>query len=146
MHAANIAERPHHVLDAPSWFKVSAMIVFAMGALLHGSNVVFGPERFLHDIFVPPVEVGFSLLMIIASIAGWLSWSRFEGSRLMRFVYGFALVFISISVPIHLRSVVIWSTSWASAFPKYYSHAEIPLFLALIALTNRFRFTADTQK
>jgi len=145
MNTAITAPAPIQAVDAPSWFKVTAMIVFTIGALLHGSNVVFGPERFLRDIFVPSVEVIFSLLMIIATIAGWMSWSRFTGSRAMRIAYGFALVFITISVPIHLRSVFIWSTNWASSFPKYYSHAEIPLFLALIWLTNRFRFARREQ-
>lgn len=140
MNTSSLAPTSNHVVDAPSWFKVTAMIVFTIGALLHGSNVVFGPERFLRDIFLPSVEVIFSLLMIIATIAGWMSWSRFTGSRAMRIAYGFALVFITISVPIHLRSVFLWSTSWAASFPKYYSHAEIPLFLALIALTSKFNF------
>lgn len=127
-------------MDAPALFKTTAIEVFALGALLHGSNVVLGPERFLRDVFVPPVEVIFAMLMLIASIAGWMSWSRFEGSRALRFAFGFALVFITISVPLHARSVVIWSTSWAAAFPKYYSHAEIPLFFLLIGLTSQFRF------
>ncbi|HRI67113.1 MAG TPA: hypothetical protein PK156_22870 [Polyangium sp.] len=145
MNTTTIASAPNPMVDAPSWFKVTATIVFSIGALLHGSNVVFGPERFLRDIFVPSVEVIFSLLMTIATIAGWMSWSRFTGGRAMRFAYGFALVFITISVPIHLRSVFIWSTSWAASFPKYYSHAEIPLFLALIWLTSQFRFAARHQ-
>ena len=145
MNATHISSKATPLPDAPSWFKITAMIVFALGALLHGSNVVLGPDRFLHEVFLPPVEVGFSLLMIIASIAGWMSWPRFHGSRAMRIAYGFALVFISISVPIHLRSVAIWNTSWAASFPKYYSHAEIPLFLALIWLTSQFRFVSPAR-
>jgi hypothetical protein len=145
MNTTNTPATANHLPDAPSWFKITAMIVFALGAMLHGSNVVLGPDRFLQEVFLPPVEVGFSLLMLIASIAGWMSWPRFHGSRAMRVAYGFALVFITISVPIHVRSVAIWNTSWAASFPKYYSHAEIPLFLALIWLTTQFRFGSQAR-
>jgi hypothetical protein len=73
-------------------------------------------------------------------VSGWLSWKRFTGSPWMRVVYGFALVLITLSIPIHVRSVVIWSTGWVGSFPKYYSHVEVPMFLALMVLVSRLRF------
>jgi TRAP-type uncharacterized transport system fused permease subunit len=126
--------------EAPTIFKAVAMLTFLLGAVLHSLNIILGPQRFLRDVFSPHVEVVFALLMIIASVSGWLSWKRFTGSRWMRVVYGFALVLITLSIPIHVRSVVIWSTGWVGSFPKYYSHVEVPMFLALVVLVSRLRF------
>ena len=132
----------HTGLDAPAIFKTTAMVTFLSGALLHTSHIVLGDERFLRDVFSPWVEAVFAPLMIVATIAGWMSWKRFAGTKLGRFAYGFALVFITISIPIHVRSVVIWSTAWVHAFPMWYSIAEVPLFLFLFWTVKRLRFGA----
>ncbi len=117
-----------------------AILTFLLGAVLHSLNIILGPQRFLRDVFSPRVEVVFAMLMIIASVSGWMSWKRFTGNPWMRVVYGFALVLITLSIPIHVRSVVIWSTAWVGSFPKYYSHVEVPMFLALMVLVSRLRF------
>jgi hypothetical protein len=39
--------------------------------------------------------------------------------------------------------VAIWSTAWVHAFPKYYSHVEAPMFLALAYAVTRFRFRSQ---
>jgi len=63
--------------------------------------------------------------------------------RAAALVYWFALILITLSIPIHVRSVVIWSTAWVHAFPKYYSHVETPMFLALAYAVTRFRFRGE---
>jgi len=60
-------------------------------------------------------------MMIVAAISGWVSLKRLSSRGLLRVVYWFALILITLSIPIHVRSVVIWSTAWVHAFPKYYS-------------------------
>jgi hypothetical protein len=125
---------------APTVFKAAAMLTLLMGAVLHSLDIILGKQRFLRDVFSPQVEVVFSGLMIIASTAGWMSWRHFTGSRWMRVVYGFSLVLITLSIPIHVRSVVIWSTGWVGSFPKYYSQVEGPMFFALMVLVSRMRF------
>ena len=79
-------------------------------------------------------------MMIVAAISGWMSLKRLSSRGLLRVVYWFALILITLSIPIHVRSVIIWSTAWAPAFPKYYSHVEAPMFLALTYAVTRFRF------
>src|SRR5207248_2994864 len=54
----------------------------------------------------------FAVMMIVAAISGWMSLKRLSSRGLLRVVYWFALILITLSIPIHVRSVVIWSTAW----------------------------------
>lgn len=45
-----------------------------------------------------------------------------------------------VSVPIHLRTAVTWSTGYLTAFPTWYSIVEIPMFLVLVLMVSRLRF------
>jgi hypothetical protein len=111
-----------------------------MGVALHLTNVIIGPDRLVAEVFSPGVEIVFSFMMIAAAASGWLSLKRLINRGAMRVVFWFALVMITLSIPIHLRSVVLWSTAWVHAFPKYYSHVEVPMFLGLAYAVARFRF------
>src|SRR5438477_11718725 len=111
-----------------------------MGFALHLTNGVFGRARLVATVFTPWVEIVFAVLMIVAAIAGWMSLTRLSNRGLLRVVYWFALILITLSIPVHVRSVIIWSTAWAPAFPKYYSHVETPMFVALAYVVTRFRF------
>jgi hypothetical protein len=114
--------------------------MFLMGFALHLTNVIIGPDRLVAEVFSPGVEIVFSFMMIVAAVSGWLSLNRLISRGAMRVVFWFALVMITLSIPIHLRSVVLWSTAWVHAFPKYYSHVEVPMFLGLAYAVARFRF------
>ena len=127
-------------MKPPFVYRIAAVCVFLMGFALHLTNVVIGPDRLVATVFSPWVEILFAVLMIVAAISGWMSLKRLSSRGLLRVVYWFALILITLSIPIHLRSVVIWSTAWALAFPKYYSHVEAPMFLALAYAVTRFRF------
>jgi hypothetical protein len=126
--------------SAPTVYRVVAICVFLMGFALHLTNVIIGPDRLVAEVFSPRVEIIFSFLMIVAATSGWLSLKRLANRGAMRVVFWFALVLITLSIPIHLRSVVLWSTAWVHAFPKYYSHVEVPMFLGLAYAVARFRF------
>jgi hypothetical protein len=127
-------------VSAPSVFRVTAVVVFLMGFALHLTNVVIGPERLVAHVFSPAVEIAFAVMMIVAALSGWMSLKNLESQGALRLVYWFALLMITLSIPIHVRSVVIWSTAWVRAFPKYYSHVETPMFLALAWAMTRVRF------
>ena len=45
-----------------------------------------------------------------------------------------------VSVPIHLRALLTWSTDYVRAFPPWYSAVEVPMFLALSYLVTRLKF------
>ena len=130
-------------MRAPFVYRVTAVCVFLMGFALHLTNVVIGPDRLVANVFSPRVEIVFAVMMIVAAISGWMSLKRLSSRGLLRVVYWFALILITLSIPIHVRSVVIWSTAWVHAFPKYYSHVETPMFLALAYAVTRFRFRGE---
>src|SRR5437762_1935773 len=130
-------------MRAPFVYRVTAVCVFLMGFALHLTNVVIGPDRLVAKVFSPRVEIVFAVMMIVAAISGWMSLKRLSSRGLLRVVYWFALILITLSIPIHVRSVVIWSTAWVHAFPKYYSHVETPMFLALAYAVTRFRFRGE---
>jgi hypothetical protein len=127
-------------MKAPFVYKVTAVLVFLMGFALHLTNVMIGPDRLVPNVFSPWVEIVFAVMMVVAAISGWLSLKRLASRGLLRVVYWIALLLITFSIPIHVRSVVIWSTAWVHAFPKYYSHVETPMFLGLAYAVTRFRF------
>ena len=130
-------------MKAPFVYRVTAVCVFLMGFALHLTNVVIGPDRLVAKVFSPRVEIVFAVMMIVAAISGWMSLKRLSSRGLLRVVYWFALILITLSIPIHVRSVLIWSTAWVHAFPKYYSHVETPMFLALAYAVTRFRFRGE---
>ena len=119
--SAMLTER---ALNSPAVYRIAAITVFLMGFALHLTNVVIGPERLIATVFTPWVEIVFAILMIVAAIAGWMSLKRLTSRGALRVVYWLTLILITLSIPIHVRSVVIWSTAWAPSFPKYYSHVR----------------------
>jgi hypothetical protein len=127
-------------MTAPRVYKATAIVVFLMGFALHLTNVIIGPDRLVAHVFGPRVEILFAVSMIVAAIAGWMSFRRLESRGVLRAIFWVSLMLITLSIPIHVRSVVIWSTEWVHAFPKYYSHVETPMFLALAIAASRFRF------
>jgi len=130
-------------MRAPLVYRITAICLFLMGFALHLTNVIIGPDRLIATVFSPRVEIVFAALMIVAAISGWMSLTRLSNRGLFRVIYWVALLLITLSIPIHLRSVVIWSTAWVHAFPKYYSHVEAPIFLALACAVTRFRFRGE---
>src|ERR1700755_563885 len=103
-------------MKAPWVFKVSALVTLGMGAGLHTLAIVIGRERFVREVFTPAFDAVFAVPMIIAAVAGFLSWRRFEGSRLQRAGFVLLLVLFTASVPIHVRTLVTWSTDYVLGF------------------------------
>lgn len=129
-----------HSIDAPRIFRFTAIVIFLAGAALHSLRLIIGAERLSADYFTPPVDGAFGLLMLVSAVAGWLSFRRLTSSGLLRVGFIFALVVITLSIPIHLRAVVVWSTDYMLIFPPWYSAAEIPMFLGLAYLVGRLHW------
>jgi uncharacterized membrane protein len=126
--------------SAPAVFRVTATVIFLLGAAIHSLRLLIGTERLSSDYLTPLVDGAWGFLMLIAAVAGWLSFRRFHGTALARAGFVFALVLITISVPIHLRALVVWSTGYIANFPPWYSAVEVPMFLALAYFVSRLSF------
>ena len=121
-------------------FRVLAITIFLLGTLLHTLRLILGAEQVSAKILTPAADGVFALLMVAAAVAGWCSYPRFKGGRGGRVALIFMLVLITLSIPIHLRSVIVWSTQYISSFPPAYSMIEIPMFLGLAYVVTRLRF------
>ena len=125
---------------APQLFKVAASLTFAVGVLLHCARLVLGFDRLIGEYFTPPVDIAFGVLILIAAVLGVMSWRRYSGGRAGRIFYGFAMFLLIISVPIHFRTALTWSTDYIRAFPAWYSVIEVPMFLAMSIVVTRLKF------
>ncbi len=121
-------------------FRILAIITFLLGTLIHTLRLILGAEQVSAAILTPAIDGVFGLLMVVAAVAGWSSYRRFKGGRGGRGALIFMLVLITLSIPIHLRSVIVWSTQYITLFPPAYSIVEIPMFLGLAYAVTRLKF------
>src|SRR5437879_13844131 len=91
-------------MRAPFVYRVTAVCVFLMGFALHLTNVVIGPDRLVAKVFSPRVEIVFSAMMIVAAISGWMSLKRLSSRGVLRVVYRFAMIRITLRLPRQRRS------------------------------------------
>jgi hypothetical protein len=130
------------VLSAPAIFKATASAVFALGALIHIGRMIVGLEQWQQRVFTPPVDIAFGLLIIVPALAGVWAWRRYSGGWGGRIAFGFAMFLLIISVPLHLRTMLTWSTEYLLAFPFWYSAIEVPMFAALSYAMTQLHFAA----
>jgi len=117
-----------------------AVVTFAFGATIHTLRLIIGIDAIVAHVLTPPIDVAGGVLIAGTAVAGLKSWRRYSGGKAGRVGYAFALFFLIVSVPIHLRTAFTWSTAYLTAFPALYSVLEIPIFLALILMVSRLRF------
>ena len=55
---------------APRMFKVAACMTFALGAVIHIGRMIMGLERWVREVFTPPVDIAFAVIILIATITG----------------------------------------------------------------------------
>jgi hypothetical protein len=130
---------------APAVFKAMAIATFAFGAAMHTLRLIIGIEAVIAHVLTPAVDVAFGAFIAGTAAAGLKSWRRFSGGKAGRAGYAFAMFMLIVSVPVHLRTAVTWSTAYLTAFPTWYSIVEIPMFLALVLIVSLLRFRGGAQ-
>ena len=125
---------------APAVFKAMAIATFAFGAAIHTLRLIIGIEAIVGHVLTPAVDIAFGTFIAGTAVAGLKSWHRYSGGKAGRAGYAFAMFMLIVSVPIHLRTAMTWSTAYLTAFPTWYSIVEIPMFLALVLMMSRLRF------
>ena len=116
------------------------MFIFSCGVGMHAGSLLVGRESFVHGVMVPAVDVAFGVLVAVGAVLGLLAWRRYTGGRGLRWVYGFAVFMLLVSVPIHLKTWFTWSTDYLLAFPLWYSAIEVPMFMGLVYAMSRLQF------
>ena len=128
---------------APALFKVAAAVTFSCGVVIHVGRMIVGLEEWVRQVFTPPVDIAFGVLILIATVPGVLSWRRYSGGQAGRIGYGFAMLILLVSVPLHLRTIWTWSTDYLIAFPYWYSAIEVPMFAGLTYMVTKLKFDKE---
>ncbi len=125
------------------FFKPAAVTVLAAGMLLHATRIVAG-ESTLTRILTPTVDGIFGLVMAYAAVAGWLSWRKVQHPRkLHKIVHTLILVYLSISVPVHVRSFFTDDVGdLTGVFPTWYSGVFLVVATAMLVHIWRLRFVS----
>jgi hypothetical protein len=79
---------------APALFKVAAAVTFSCGVVIHVGRMIVGLEEWVQQVFTPPVDIAFGVLILIATVPGAMSWRRYSGGRAGRIGYGYAMLIV----------------------------------------------------
>ncbi len=140
--------RPAPALSGPDklFFKPAAVTVLAAGMLLHATRI-FAGESTLTQILTPTVDGIFGLVMAYAAVTGWVSWRKVQHpSTLHRVIHGAILVYLSISVPVHVRSFFSDDVGdLTGVFPAWYSGVFLVVATAMLVHIWRVRFVSTVD-
>jgi hypothetical protein len=134
------------ILSGPgAWFRGLTLLTLATGAVLHGSSLPLGREAFIKVLFTPQFDAVFAIPMTAAGILGWVLYRRAVFTAWwQRVVYIAMLLYFTLSIFIHARTLFTWDTSYVLAFPSWYSLPIFVVFFGLGIFTIRQRFIPRT--
>lgn len=127
-------------LQRAGYASEALILSFLSGIALHATALWVGQERFVADIFTPGLDAFLFLLITYGAVMAAIFWRRFDLRTWPRRV-GFAIVvgYALVSVPIHVRSILAWSTDWVLAFPPWYSAVVIPVQVVFLGIMLALR-------
>ena len=92
-----------------------------------------GRDLLQQYILTPGFDMLLAIPMTYAGIVGWLSWRQLSFDRSWKkFLYGFILVYFTISIPIHVQTYLTQSTDYINAFPGWYSYFILVLMAGML--------------
>ena len=127
------------------FFRPLAISVITVGVYLHVTRLLVGDDIFLARVATPGFDKLFVIPMALAGLAGLLSW------RLIEFKNGwhkafmaFIVIYIVVSIPIHLATYLTQSTEFLRQFPMWFSALILPYYAAVLITLWRLRFKANS--
>ncbi|MEO8146733.1 MAG: hypothetical protein ABI723_03795 [Bacteroidia bacterium] len=116
-------------------------LVFLTGAALHITSLIIGKERFLTTIFTPTFDSLFGIPMAFAGVAGILLWKNMllDYTR-KKVVYWICVSYLTLSIPMHVQTMITHDTSYINKFPETYSYVIIPVMLMFAWFFNQVKF------
>ena len=125
------------------YFRYAAIATLIGGLYLHLTSLFIGRELLKQYVLTPAFDLLLAIPMTYAAIAGWLSWKQVSFDRgWKRLVYGFILVYFTISIPIHAQVLLTWSTDYIDAFPAWYSFPIVVLMTLMLLFIWNLRYIA----
>jgi hypothetical protein len=115
------------------YFRQMAIATLIMGMYLHVTSLFIGRDLLQQYILTPVFDMLLAIPMTYAGIVGWLSWKQVSFDRSWkRLLYGFILVYFTISIPIHVQTYLTQNTGYIYAFPSWYSYFVLVLMAVML--------------
>ena len=115
--------------------------VLLTGIYLHTSRLVFGPQLVLEHLLTPKFDIVFVVPMTLAMLLLWAGlWQLNFSTPAMRVVYIVIAFYFTISVPVHVRTMLAGNVEQFKVFPGWYSLVILPVLVSMLALILKVRF------
>lgn len=126
------------------FFKYAAIATLVSGMYLHITSLFIGRDLLQQYILTPQFDMLLAVPMTYAGIVGWLSWKQVAFDRgWKKFLYGFILVYFTISIPIHVQTYLTQSTDYINAFPGWYSYFVLALMTGMLMFVWNLAYKSD---
>ena len=123
------------------YFRQVGIFVIAIGFYLHLTRLFVGDTILIGYVLTPLFDQLFAIPMAYAGIAGILSWKRMEfRSNAHKAFVRFIVIYIAVSIPIHVATYFTQSTEFTRIFPIWLSAVYLPFFTAVILALLRLRY------
>ena len=123
------------------YFRQLGTLVIATGFYLHLTRLFVGDTILIGYILTPLFDQLFAIPMVFAGIAGIISWKRMEfRSNAHKTFVRFIVIYITVSIPIHVATYFTQSTEFTRIFPIWLSAVYLPFFTAVIMALLRLRY------
>ena len=127
------------------YFRQLGVLVIAIGFYLHLTRLFVGDTILIQYILTPLFDQLFAIPMALAGLAGILSWNRMEfRSRGHKAFVRFIVIYITVSIPIHVATYFTHSTEFTRIFPIWLSAVYLPFFSAVILTILRLRYKTSS--
>ena len=123
------------------YFRQLGVLVIAIGFYLHLTRLFVGDTILIGYILTPLFDQLFAIPMVLASIAGLMSWKHMEfRSRGHKVFIRFIVIYITVSIPLHVATYFTHSTEFTRIFPIWMSAVYLPFFSAVIIAILRLQY------
>jgi hypothetical protein len=123
------------------YFRYAAIATLIAGMYLHVTNLFIGRDLLKQYILTPTFDMLLAIPMTYAAIVGWLSWKQVSFDSIWKkFLYGFILVYFTISIPLHVQTYLTQSTDYIDAFPTWYSYPIVALLSFMLIFVWKIRY------
>jgi hypothetical protein len=123
------------------YFRYAAIATLIVGMYLHVTSLFIGRDLLRQYILTPGFDMLLALPMTYAGIVGWLSWKQVSFDQTWKkFLYGFILVYFTISIPIHVQTYLTQSTAYINAFPDWYSYFVLVLMTVMLIFVGKLSY------
>ena len=129
------------------YFRYATIATLIAGMYLHVTSLFIGRDLLRQFILTPMFDMLLAVPMTYAGIVGWLSWKHVAfDAGWKKFLYGFILVYFTISIPIHVQTYLTQSTAYINSFPAWYSYFILVLMTAMLIFVWKLAYKSTSTQ